>query len=164
MCLPARCFTPMSRGSLADARPEKEGQQTIPLFQRMISNFHQPNMESLRCQYRLPSYGGGKNKTKHRQLNLLFVIQRNETITSVYGLITEINLGVDTENVDGREGRERGWRRGEGRGGKKRENRHQSQISLTSFPMHDSGSSSQMWESGAAAAAPLFKTPAQQRA
>lgn len=83
----------------------------------------------------------------------------------MYGLITEINLGVDTENVDRREGRESAGDAGEREGGGgKRENRHQSQISLTSFPMHDSGSSSQMWESGAAAAAPLFKTPAQQRA
>lgn len=43
---------------------------------------------------------------------------RNEGVTFLYGLITEINLEVDTENVDG-------WRRAQ-RG----ENRHQSQKSF----------------------------------
>lgn len=96
-------------------------------------------------------------KKKHWRLNLLFVIQQNKTITSQYGLITEINLGVDTENVD----RRRGGRAPATPG---RENRHQSQTSLTSFPMHDSGSSIQKWKSGTAAAALQFKTQAQQRA
>lgn len=82
---------------------QRKRQQTTALFQPMISNFHRPRMKSLHCQYPLPSYGDG---VKHWRLNLLFVIQRNETIALLYGLITEINLGVDTENVDRRRGGE----------------------------------------------------------
>lgn len=70
----------------------------MPLFQQMISNFHQPSMKSWRCQYRLPSHGDGETP----QLNLLFVIQGMKTVTFLYGLITEINLEVDTETSAGR--------------------------------------------------------------
>lgn len=56
---------------------------------------------------------------------------RNETVTFLYGIITEINLGVDTETS-------MGWRRAQ-----RRENRHQSQKSFKSFPMHEFGNTSQ---------------------
>lgn len=56
---------------------------------------------------------------------------RNETVTFLYSLITEINLEVDTKTLKG------GGERSVG------ENRHQSQKSFKSFPMHEFGNASQ---------------------
>lgn len=156
-CLSAGCFTPLSRVFLADVCPEENASRQF----RCFSSWFPISISQVwnHCAANIPSCQVTDDgvKKKHWRLNLLFVIQQNKTITSLYGLITEINLGVDTENVDRRRG-------GRALATPGRENRHQSQTSLTSFPMHDSGSNIQMWKSGTAAAALLFKTQAQQRA
>lgn len=67
--------------------------QNALLFHEMISSFNQPSMKSSSCQYRLPSYSNRETL----RLNLRFCNTRNESVTLLYGLITEINLEVDSE-------------------------------------------------------------------